>query len=146
MKIYTCDACERSFVSSSTLNRHKTQFQCWHCHRKNARKENVIKHSASAHSDPERKFIVVKITNTKYRPEFVRPPRWTPPFEARHRTTGTIHKVRIPTTISTATTSQTETPTMKPKTTFHRDPYGRYGNLLQYYNHRRICPLHSQGN
>lgn len=142
MKIYTCDACKKSFVSSSTLNRHKnsfhteeiTQCQCWHCHRKYARKENVIKHSASAHSDPERKLIVVKTTNTKYRPEIVRPPRWTPPFEARPRTMGTIHKVRIPTTISTATTSQTETPTLKPTTTttlFHQDPYGCYGNHLQ---------------
>ena len=74
-----------------------TKFQCWHCHRKYTRKESVIKHSSFALHDPEKKFIVVKSTNSKSRPGTFRPPRWTPLFKARSRATGTIYKIRIST-------------------------------------------------
>ena len=129
MKItINCDECNKTIVSRSTLNRHKAAFhteerssyQCWHCHNEYARKESVVKHSLTAHNDPEKKFIITKITNTKYRPVITKPPRWTPPFEARPRTNNnsTIYRINLPssTTSSAPATSTEDSPTNLPST------------------------------
>ena len=99
----TCEECQRSFSSNTTLKQHmnsfhtlwRTTFQCWHCHNIYARKETVITHSQQKHSNWERKFIVVETVNKKYKPTIFKPDPWTPPPQAWTKK-GTTYKVKIP--------------------------------------------------
>ena len=100
-----CKICQKNFSTSSSLKRHtdafhsesRTKFQCWSCFRNFARKETVLLHSRTQHNDTEGKFVIVSMTNTRYRPNIEKPKPWTPPPEARPRN-ATIYKIRIPST------------------------------------------------
>ena len=60
-------------------------------------KETVLQHSRKQHNDVEGKFVIVSMTNTRYRPSIEKPTPWIPPPEARPRN-ATLYKVRIPPT------------------------------------------------
>ena len=102
-----CTTCNTSFTTAATLRRHQnsrhtetvTKYQCWNCHNTYVRKESVLKHSITVHNDHDKKFVIIKTTNTRYRPEIFTPEPWTPPAEARLK--GTIYTIQIPSSAPT---------------------------------------------
>ena len=64
---------------------HRTKFQCWSCDKIYARKENILRQARKTHGDTDEKFIITTLTNTRYKPEILKPKMWVPPMEARPR-------------------------------------------------------------
>lgn len=131
MKPRNCTDCDKIFTTPATLRRHREAFhqqfrlkyQCWNCHRVYARKENVLKHSRQTHGDTDGKFIICSTTNQKYNPQITAPQPWTPPAEARYRSTATVYQVQVrsnmpqqPATPSDTDTKKQKSPTFRPYT------------------------------